>query len=185
MAIAKYSKTCEQNTPGNSKFFVTEIANISAVTLTSGEISAAITMSGSTKFRQFQADVDTIQFTSEGSGKTTYSENFKLIAKFSKKTATLITAKQSLVDAINCGVAVIRQDANGKCFLSGWNNTDKGGRPYNKITVNFDSGTTPSDEGMNAYTITLEGSSGFDEIPFNATIGDTIVGGSAAFIEYN
>jgi hypothetical protein len=185
MAIAKYTKTCEQNTPGNAKFFVTEIANVSAVTITSGEISAAITMGGSTKFQQFAADPDTIQFTQEGTGKSSYAETFKLIAKFSKKTATLITAKQSLVDATTCGIALIRQDANGKCFLSGWNNTDKGGRPYNKITVNFDSGVTPTDENMNAYTITLEGSSGFDEIPFDATIGATITGGSAAFIAYN
>lgn len=186
MAIAKYTKTCAQNTPGNSKFFVTEVANITAVTIAAGEIATSyFTMSGSTKFHQFAADPDTIQFTQEGTGKSSYAETFKLVAKFSKKNVALITAKQSLVDAVTCGVAIIRQDANGQCFLSGWNATDAGGRPYNKITVSFDSGTSPTDEAMNAYTITLEGTGGFDEIPFNATGAALVVsGGATAFITY-
>ena len=183
MAIAKYSKVCSANTPGNSKFFISEVANIGAVTVTSGEITS-FSMTSTNKFQQFQADADTIQFTQEGTGKQTFAETFKLIAKFGKKTKELITAKQSLVDAVVCGVAVIRQDANGKCFLSGWNNTDKDGRPYNKITVNFDSGVQPSDEGMNAYTIALEGSHGFDEVPFDSILTAAIVGGTSTFITY-
>ena len=183
MAIAKYSKVCSANTPGNSKIFFAEVASITSITLTSGEIST-VTMSGSNKFFQFQADADTIQFTQEGVAKQSASETFKLTAKFSKKTKELIAAKQSLVDAVVCGVIVIRQDANGQCFLSGWNDVDKGGRPYTGITVNFDSGTVPTDEGMNAYTITLDGTNGYDELPFKSDINATIIGGTAAFISW-
>lgn len=183
MAIAKYSKVCSANTPGNSKIFFAEVASITSITLTSGEIST-VTMSGSNKFFQFQADADTIQFTQEGVAKQSASETFKLTAKFSKKTKELIAAKQSLVDAVVCGVVAIRQDANGKCFMSGWNDVDKGGRPYNKITVNFDSGAQPTDEGMNAYTFTLEGSHGFDELPFDSNLTSAIVGGTATYITY-
>ena len=184
MAIAKYSKVCSANTPGNSKFWVVEAANVSGVTVTSGEISSAISMASGKLFFQFQADTDSIQFTTEGKGKGSFAETFKLTAKFSKKTKELIAAKQSLVDAVVCGVIVIRQDANGQCFLSGWNDVDKGGRPYTGITVNFDSGTVPTDEGMNAYTITLDGTNGYDELPFKSDINATIIGGTAAFISW-
>ena len=181
MAIAKYSKVCSANTPGISKFWVTEVANITACTIASNEVTA---LTNSTKFKPFQADADTIQFTQEGSGKQSYAETFKLVAKFSKKTKALITAKQSLVDGIICGLAVIRQDANGQCFLSGYNAVDLGARPYNKISVNFDSGAAPTDEGMNAYTITLEGTGGQDEVAFDATLTAGIVGGTSAFVDW-
>lgn len=184
MAIAKYSKTCGKNVPGNSRLFFVEAANISSITVTSNEISA-VTMSDTAKFREFGADIDSIKFTIEGTGSASYSEVQKLEAKFSKKTTALITAKNSLLDAVACGVAVIRVDNNGSAWLSGYTVKDKNRRAYNKITTNFDTGAKPSDEGTAAYTITLEAEGFDDEISFDTTLNSAIVGGTATFIDYN
>jgi len=184
MAIAKYSKTCGKNVPGNSRLFFTEAANIGSITVTSNEISA-ITISDTTKFREFGADIDSIKFTIEGTGSASYSEVQKLEAKFSKKTTALITAKNSLLDAVACGVAIIRVDNNGSAWLSGYTVKDKNRRAYNKITTNFDTGAKPSDEGTAAYTITLEAEGFDDELPFDTTLNASIIGGTATFIDYN
>ena len=184
MAIAKYSKTCGKNVPGNSRLFFTEAANISSITITLNEISA-ITMTGTTKFHEFGADIDSIKFTIEGTGSASYSEVQKLEAKFSKKTTALITAKNSLLDAVACGVAIIRVDNNGSAWLSGYTFKDKNRRAYNKITTNFDTGAKPSDEGTAAYTITLEAEGFDDELPFDTTQNASIIGGTATFIDYN
>jgi len=184
MAIAKYSKTCGKNVPGNSRLFFVEAANISSITVTSNEISA-VTMSDTAKFREFGADIDSIKFTIEGTGSASYSEVQKLEAKFSKKTTALITAKNSLLDAVACGVAIIRVDNNGSAWLSGYTVKDKNRRAYNKITTNFDTGAKPSDEGTAAYTITLEAEGFDDELPFDTTLNASIIGGTATFIDYN
>ena len=184
MAIAKYSKTCGKNVPGNSRLFFVEAANISSITVTSNEISA-VTMSDTAKFREFGADIDSIKFTIEGTGSASYSEVQKLEAKFSKKTTALITAKNSLLDAVACGVAIIRVDNNGSAWLSGYTFKDKNRRAYNKITTNFDTGAKPSDEGTAAYTITLEAEGFDDELPFDTTLNASIIGGTATFIDYN
>ena len=184
MAIAKYSKTCGKNVPGNSRLFFVEAANISSITVTSNEISA-VTMSDTAKFREFGADIDSIKFTIEGTGSASYSEVQKLEAKFSKKTTALITAKNSLLDAVACGVAIIRVDNNGSAWLSGYTVKDKNRRAYNKITTNFDTGAKPSDEGTAAYTITLEAEGFDDELAFDTTLNAAIVGGTAIFIDYN
>jgi len=184
MAIAKYSKTCGKNVPGNSRLFFTEAANIGSITVTSNDISA-ITMSGTTKFGEFGADIDSIKFTIEGTGSASYSEVQKLEAKFSKKTTALITAKNSLLDAVACGVAIIRVDNNGSAWLSGYTVKDKNRRAYNKITTNFDTGAKPSDEGTAAYTITLEAEGFDDELPFDTNLNASIIGVTATFIDYN
>lgn len=184
MAIAKYSKTCGKNVPGNSRLFFVEAGNISSITVTSNEISA-VTMSDNTKFREFGADIDSIKFTIEGTGSASYSEVQKLEAKFSKKTTALITAKNSLLDAVACGVAIIRVDNNANAWLSGYTFKDKNRRAYNKITTNFDTGAKPSDEGTAAYTITLEAEGFDDELAFDTTLNTAIVGGTATFIDYN
>ena len=184
MAIAKYSKTCGKNVPVNSRLFFVEAGNISSITVTSNEISA-VTMSDTTKFCEFGADIDSIKFTIEGTGSASYSEVQKLEAKFSKKTTALITAKNSLLDAVACGVAIIRVDNNANAWLSGYTVKDKNRRAYNKITTNFDTGAKPSDEGTAAYTITLEAEGFDDELPFNTTLNASIIGGTATFIDYN
>ena len=40
MAIVKYAKSCSKNVGGNSLLAIAEVANITAVTVTTGEVSA-------------------------------------------------------------------------------------------------------------------------------------------------
>lgn len=187
MALAKFAKTCAKNTPGNSKVFLAQVADITSITVMAGEVSA-VTMGSGLKFGQFGADADTIQFTLEGKGGTTYAMTYNLLMKFSKKSKALIAAVDALRAATPCGIVAIRQDANGVCLLSGWNDIDKGGRPYNQLTDSYDSGTKPDDEGASSYSVTLTGMSGYDEIPFDSTLTTAILtaaAGATAFIDYN
>ena len=184
MALTKYSKVCSKNTPGNSKLFFAHIADIQSITVTSGQISA-ITMVTGKKFVEFGAEIDTIQLTQEGKGKFAYFDSKKLIAKFAKKTPTLVSAKNELADAVVCGVVVIRVDNNGQAWLSGWDANNYGKRPYNQIDVTYDSGTKISDEEGNVMTITLTCESTSDELAFDTTINTAIVSGTATWIDYN
>ena len=184
MAIANYSKVCAKNTPGNQDLFFTEVANISSVTISSGEITA-VTMEATETFHQFKAEIDTIKMNFEGTGTSSYFQNNKIEALFAKLTKELVTAKTSLVDAVICGAVAIVLDGNSQAWLVGWNDSELGRRPLNKITANFDSGAKPSDEGTGAYTITLEGETGYDAVPFDTATNGTIVDGSATFITWN
>lgn len=184
MAIAVYPKVCAANVPGNTTILFTEVANVTSITIVSEEITV-VTMDGATKFRQFDADTDSVKMTLEGSGGNSFFQNNKIEARFSKLTKELITAKQSLVDGINCGLLAVVLDGNGQAWLMGWNTADLGRRPLNKITANFDSGMKPSDEDTGAYLITLEGESGVDPLPFETTPNGTIVDGTASWAAWN
>jgi len=183
MTLTKYTKGCNKNIPGNSRIFVAEVNDISSITVSSGAISE-ITMETGKKFCEFQADIDTLQLTQEGKGKYAYSEAKKLVMKFAKKTTGLIKAKNALVDAVVCGVVVIRVDNNGNCWLSGWDEINGKLRPYNSIDVAFDSGVKISDEAGNAYTITMTCESTTDEYPLDTTLTAAVVGGTATWIDY-
>lgn len=184
MAITKYSRVCGKNTPGNHDIlFLAPKADIESFTITDGEVSA-VTMVIGKKFKQIQADIDGVQFTSEGTGKTSYRETQSLLMRFSKKTKTLIALKEELTEEIACGIVAIRVDANGQAFLSGYSVPEGLSRPYNEIESNFDSGREPSDDDVQMYTITIKRIGGYDEIPFNTATNATILSGMADFIDW-
>ncbi len=184
MAIANYAKACEKNVPGIIFLAYTEIANISSITVTAGEISA-ITMVATETFHEFDDDIDSTQLTMEGKGANSFMQTNKIEASFSKLTKELITAKQSLVDAVVCGAAVIVTDGNGQPFLVGYNENEGANRPLNNLETNFTSGKKPSDEDTQKYILTISGESGYDPTPFDSTLTATITGGTATFITFN
>jgi len=186
MAIAVYARSCSRNTPGNSKIFLTEVASMTGFTVAGGVVTA-VTPNSTARFHQYGADLDTVQMTSEGKGGPTYVQTQNLIFKLSKKNAAMITALDAIRDAVPCGLLAIRQDSNGQCFLMGWSDTSKNGRPFTKMTDTFDSGTKPDDEGANSCTVTLTRMGSDDEIPFDATLTTAILTASVtatAFITY-
>ena len=176
MAIANYNKVCSANRPGNQSLFFTEVGSIATVTISGGEVTA-VTFESSATFHEFAAEIDTIKMTMEGTGGSSYSQNNKIESLFSKLSKELVIAKQSLVDAVTCGAVAIVLDGNSQAWLVGWNDAEYGRRPLKKITANFDSGAKPDDEGTSAYTITLEGLTGFDPVPFDSTLNAAIVAG--------
>lgn len=183
MALVAYIKPCEKNAAGNlSKVYITEIDNITSVTgvTTVGTDITAVTMVSEKKFHLYQAEIDSVQFKCEGMAGSNYLLTQTLTMKFKKRSAGLLTAIENLVTAIPCGLAVIRCDANGQAWLSGYDAVavDKKARPYNKIKVTFDSGLKPGDTEMNAVTVELTRESEWDEVPFNATLSGGIATGN-------
>lgn len=185
MAIAAYTKACTKNVGGNSAVYLVEAAHITTVTVTSGEISAAITMSGTETFQEVQADLDNVTHTQEGTGTQTniaYTHRVEMV--FSKPSVGLNTLRDSLADASPCGVVAIVTDGNGVSWLVGYNATDGTNRALFLATDSLNSGAAPTDDGSQAITLALECQSGYLSLPFDATIGATITGSTAAFITY-
>lgn len=187
MPIAKYLKTCGKNTPGNRQMvFLTEIENITSVTETTGKISA-VTMKGGATMSRIQADIDTVQFTSEGTFKTAAGgETQNLIMGFGNRSTELEKLRTSLIDAVPCGIAAVWVDGNGRAWLGGVTVAAKEGkeRPFNSLTSSFDSGLTITDENSAKYTLTLSRTSGYPVTEFDATLTSAIIGGTATFIDW-
>lgn len=186
MPIAKYLKTCGKNTPGNRQLvFLTEIANITSVTETNSKISA-VTMTGGATMKRIQADIDTVQFTSEGTFKTSGGETQNLIMGFGGRSTELETLRSDLIAAVPCGIAAVWVDGNGKAWLGGVTVAAKEGkeRPFNQMASSFDSGLTITDDNSAKYTLTLTRTSGHPVTEFDATLTSAIIGGTATFIDW-
>lgn len=187
MALAAYTKTCGKNVSGNfHKVFLTEVANLTSVTLTDLEISA-VTMNGSTYFQMLVGEIDSVQFKSEGNGGPNYFETQTLTIKFAKASKEVNAVIEAITDAVTCGIVAIRVDGNGKAWMSGhdYNAVDKKARPYNQVKVTYDSGLKPSDAEGNIVTVELTRESEWDELPFTDTVSGYIAAldsGNAAFI---
>ena len=185
MAIASYSKACSKNVGGNSAVYLTEAANVSSVTVTSGEISAAITMATGTTFHEVQADLDSVVHTQEGEGsQSNIAYTHRVEMRFAKPSVGLNTLRDSLADASACGIVAIVTDGNGTSWLVGYNETDGTNRALFLATDSLNSGAEPAEDDAQAITLALECQSGYLSLPFDSTIGATITGGSAAFITY-
>ncbi len=183
MALAKYARACAKNVAGNAAAYLAEVANVTVVLLTSGEIS---TMTASAlAFKQIGADLDTIQRTTSITGKSNVAATHSVIHKFSKPSAALNTLRNSIIDGLPCGFLEIVQDANGTCWLVGFDEDNQFERPLNTLTDELDSGTSPTDEGMQSTTITLSSINGALAIPFNAALTATILDGSATWLDDN
>ena len=184
MAIAVYTKACEKNTGGNARVFFTEAANVSSVTVTSGEVSA-ITMATGTTFHEVQAEIDTVIRTETAAGRrTNISYTHRVEMKFGKPQTALNTLSDSLTDASACGIIAIVQDGNGNCWLVGYNETDTTNRGLYVVQDDTQSGALPSDEEGNVVTIALETISGYKDLPFDATQKAAIIGDTATYITY-
>ena len=185
MAIASYSKACSKNVGGNSAVYLTEASNVTDVTVTAGEITAAITMATGKTFQEVEADLDSVIHTQEGTGtQQNIAYVHRVEMKFAKPSVSLNTLRDSLADASPCGIIAIVTDGNGVSWLVGYNATDGTNRALYLATDSLNSGAEPSEEDSQAITVALECQSGYLSLPFDSTIGATITGGSAAFISY-
>ena len=186
MALAAFTPTCGKNIPGNApELYLIEANKITSVTETANEISA-VTMAGTAKFHKVKADFDSVQFTSEGTFKTTGGETQNLIFRVSKGDTAAENFVISLKDAAPCGMVAIYVDGNRQAKAFGISAATKEGktRPINQVAVSYDSGTLITDEDTQAYTITLTRLGYYGPIPFNGTANATITGGSAEFITW-
>lgn len=186
MPISKYFPTCAKNTPGNSNvIMLAPIGDITSITETTGKVSA-ITMDSGKKFSRVKAQVDGVQYTSEGTFGTSGAETQNLIADFAGRSTELEKLKQEIIAELPCGVALIHRDNNGKWWMVGANAASKDGvsRPINKLQVAFDSGKAITDEDASKATFTFTRTSAFGPVEFDAALSSGLDAGTAAFVDW-
>lgn len=173
-ALANYDKTCTRNIAGNSLLYINEAANISTVTVVSGEVTALTTGSN---FLTIDSDIDTLVRSQEGTGKKgnmTYLH--KIEAVFSYLTAALNTFRDALVTASSCGIIALVKDSNGVWWLVGWNEVDEGNRGLELISDADTSGKESSEDGGGEAVISLQRASGYLDLPVKSTSTVAITG---------
>lgn len=185
MSIVKYAKSCSKNVGGNSLLAIAEVANITAVTVTSGEVSA---ITGTTPFKEVDGEIDTIIREQEGEGIGNGSNiNYlhRITAKFAKPTLSLNTLRNSLADASPCGMCAITLDGNGQAWLTGYSESDGTKRGLMLKGDSDKTGESPSDEEGNQAVVILERNSGYLDLPLDSTLTAAIVAGTSTIIDWN
>lgn len=188
MAFTSFLKSCVRNTPGNQyQAYMCPVASITSITNTSGEVSA-VTMNSTAKFQRVQGKLDNVQFTSEANLGNTANITHTLRMAFDKMTTALnnwFFSTDGIADSVVCGMVVIHVDGNGQAWISGISPASVEGalRPYQSATVNFDSGSAPTDDAAKPE-LTLTRTGAAPAYPFDSTINATIVGGTATFINW-
>lgn len=188
MAFTSFLKSCVRNTPGNQyQAYMCPIASITSITLTSGEVSA-VTMNSTAKFQRVQGRLDSVQFTSTTEAGNTLNITHTLKMMFDKMTTALnkwFYDTDGIADSVVCGMVAIHVDGNGAAWISGISPASVEGalRPYQKATINFDSGASPTDDAAKPE-LTLTRTGAAPAYPFDSTILATIVGGTATFINW-
>ena len=187
MTLAKFARICGRNAGGNSALYLAAVSAITAVTVTTGEISAVTMVTGppAGKFLELQSDVETIVRTEEGEGIGSLMKYLhRVAAKFSSPSKNLAALRDAIATASPCGLLAIVTDSNGKSWLVGYNATDGFKRPLRLRQDNLTSGAEIAEEGASLADIALETTSGYISLPFDDTLGAAILGGSATFIDY-
>lgn len=185
MALANYLPTCGKNIAGNSRIvFIAPSGSVTALAETSGKIStltAAIDV-----FKRVKADLNSVQFTSEGTFTTTGAYTQNLIMRFSNPSTELNALVDELRDGIACGFEIIHVDNNRKVWLSGVSLATKEGsdRPWNQLVSNIDSGVALTDTDVQADTITLTRVSAYRPVELDGTLAAAVLGGTAAYIDF-
>jgi hypothetical protein len=184
MAIAKYSPACGKNVPGNApQLYIVEVSSIRTITETANAITA-ITLGTGLKFQPVKADFDSVQYTSEGTFKTSGGETQNLIFRLSKPTNATEVFLTSLKDSAPCGMVAVFVDGNRRAKAFGFSATAKEGltRPINQVGVSYDSGTLITDEDSQAYTLTLTRLGYYGPVPLAATFSQGLLAGTAAWV---
>lgn len=189
MAFTSFLKSCVRNTPGNQyQVYMCPVASITSITLTSNEVSA-VTMNGANVFQRVQGHLDQVRMAKVANATNNFNETQTLTMRFNKFTSALATwfyGADGIVNQVVCGMVVIRVDGNGQAWISGISPASVEGalRPYQKATINFDSGVAPTEEDAAQPELVMERNGAAPEYAFDSTLNAAIVGGTAAFINW-
>ena len=165
--LAGLAKDCSANRGGIVEVYIANFADVTAVTLTSGEVTA-ITMDTGKKFKAYSFAKNTGNLTSTYTFDSASGVKFvtsQLLLQFNR----METTKRVELTALALGdLRVIVKDANGKYFLLGYD------EPVNASAGDGQTGTARSD--ANRYTITLEDNSA--EMPYE--VSSSVISGVIA-----
>ena len=182
MTVAVYQKACSKNVSGNSKIFVAEAANVSAITVTAGEISA---ITGAEAFKEIQVELDTIVRTEEKiAGKLNHTFDVSINMKLAHPSKDLNTLRNSLVSASPCGMLALVRDHNGEWWLVGYNELDLVTRPLFLAQDNMTTGAELIDIEGNKASLILSRSLADASLPLDATLAAAMDAQSAAFADF-
>ena len=180
MSIVNYIKVCERNVGGNMYLFLTEVANVYSVTITSGEVSD-IVMVGVTTFKQIQADQDAIVRLEPQLGKKEKIFYDHLVNFTCSNARTELTdLANQLAEASVCGIIAIVMDSNGLAWLVGWNDDDEDRRPLFLAGDDFTTGKDITEEESGKAKFSLNTKSSYKDLPMNSTINTYILACIAA-----
>jgi len=185
MALANYIKTCGKNVPGiRPQIFVAPAGTITALAETGNEISTLT--AAATTFMRIQADIDSVQFTATGEFGTTGAYEQSLVARFSVPSTALNVLVDELTSQIGCGFEIIYIDGNARVWLTGASIATKegGARPWNRLETNLDTGVLPTDQDVQADTITFKRMSGVRPVALIKALADLVLDGTAAYIKW-
>jgi len=144
-------KDCSNNIGGVTNFYVAPCEFVSATTVSNGTVTA-ITMSGTSKFVEFQFNKNTANYTEEGTislenGSTFFLQTVNLIIPRRE------VAKRNAIALIAAGqrdLKIIVKDANGLYWLVGYANC------ANLTAVGEGSGTAKGDGSKYSLTFVAE-----------------------------
>lgn len=162
MSISAYTKTCASHTPGNKQLILIAGADVTSVTLESGEVTAMV-QDGANKAVIIPFDSDGLVRMEEQTatkGGLLYVVQ-KLEFHLSKSSKALGDLIKSIADASPCGILAIVTDNNNSRWLLGSDiqsataaGKDKG---LYMESGNFTSGSAMDDEDGDKFVITLTG----------------------------
>ena len=185
MALANNVRTCSKNVSGNRKeIYIASSGTATVLEETAGEITTLTAAADS--FKRVEADIDSLQITTEGAFSTSGGYTQNLAIGLSMPSTALNTLIDELTDGVACGFEIIWIDGNAKVWLAGVSVASKEGsaRPFNKLATSFDSGIVMTDEGMQKETLTFTRVTSVRPVRIQDLIAATITLKTAAFIDW-
>jgi hypothetical protein len=186
MALANYLPTTCKVIPGNRNvIYIAPTRSITVLAETSGEISTLT--AADDVFKQVRADFDSVQYTDDGTYKTSGGSTQNLVCRLANASPKALNALiDELTAAIACGLDIIWVDNGSNVLLAGTSVAAKEGtsRPFNQLQVTYDSGATLLDENTQAATLTFTRVSAVRPMPLDATLKAAVLGGTAAYIDF-
>lgn len=191
--LSTYLKSCGKNVPGiKPRAFIKSITKIGVLTeSTAGKhkfkrLTVGTAGSYTGKLNRIEADIDSLQYTSDGEFKTSGGAEQQLIMKLSKPRAELVQWLEQLKGVVACGAAIIFSDNNGEVFLWGLSGNSMEGtsRPVNSVQIATDSGMLITDEETQAVTLTFKRLSAFEPLLGNATAKASFAAGTTAYLNW-
>jgi hypothetical protein len=184
MSLGIFAYTPAKNVSGVKKIFLAEKSAITAITVTTGEISA---VTGTTPFMKTDIipDSGSWEEKTEKVGKTNHkiSNLIKLMVMPPAKATN--TWKQSLVDASPGGLLALVVDDNNKCFIVGYSADDLFDRPLILNAIDQKTGSGISDDSGNTVNVELGNDCLGFAIPLDATLTAAVLAGNSTICKWS
>jgi len=183
MALAPFIRACAKNSSGTMAIFVAEKSVVTAITITSGEISA---ITGTTPFMRVDAAVGSMNWeqTDEKVGANNTKVSNLVEYALEQNNKAMNTHVQALIDASPCGLYAIVTDGNSQNWLVGYDATSLGRFPLKYSNGKQKTGKTLSEDGGQTKVIQLTNECAGLAIPFDTTLNGAINAGTSTIIKW-